>query len=111
MAALQITTTERDGATIATMTGSASMLEIDPLTRTFDRLAAARPKRLVIDMTRLDFMASLALGQIVAVNRSVKMHGGTVVLAGPNADITGVLDRCNIRALMPVVPTLDEALA
>jgi anti-anti-sigma factor len=111
MAALTITSTHVGDATVLSLVGSASMLEVDRLSRETDRCAAGRPKKLIVDMTRLDFLASLAIGQIVAMTKSVKMHGGTVVLAGPNGDVAEVLRRCNLSAIVPVVSSVEAALA
>lgn len=108
---LQVITSQRDGATIAALVGSASMFEVDAMSRVLDRIAAGHPKKLVLDFSKLEFMASLALGQIVALNRSVKMHGGSLAIAGASEEILGVLSRSNMQALMPIVATVDEALA
>ncbi len=111
MAALVVSTQQTDDATIVELQGSASMTEVDSFSRQTDRLAAARPKRLVLDLSRLDFLASLAIGQLVALNKSVRMHGGTMALAAPKPDVRAVIDRCNLRAVLPVFDTLEEALA
>ncbi len=111
MAALTITTQQHGDATIVELRGSASMVEVDAFARQTDRLAAGRPKLLVLDLTRLEFLASLAIGQIVAMHKSVLLHGGRVTLAAPNPQVLGVLERCNLRAVMPICATLDEALA
>jgi anti-sigma B factor antagonist len=107
---LAMSTQQLDEATIVELRGSASMGEIDAFTRQTDRLAAARPRLLVLDLTRLDFLASLAIGQIVALSKSIKLHGGKVVLAGPNPEVLKVLDRCNLRAVLPVFATVDQAI-
>ena len=111
MAGLTISTQQSADVTIVQLGGSASMGEIDAFSRQTDRLAAARPKRLVLDLSGLDFLASLAIGQLVALSKAVKLHGGKVSLAAPKPEVLAVLNRCNLSAILPVFTTLDEALA
>lgn len=111
MGALSMSTRQHGEATIIELDGAASMSEIDAFSRQTDRLAAARPKLLVLDFSRLTFLASLAIGQVVALSKSVKMHGGRVVIAAPTPDVLSVVQRCNLGAIVPVFATVEEALA
>src|SRR5438128_1567357 len=111
MRGLVISTTQTGDAMILTLVGSASMLQLDQLTRETDRCAAARPRRLILDVSQLEFLASLAIGQIVAMSKAVKLHGGTVVLAGANAEVSSVLRRCNIPAIIPMAASVEAALS
>jgi anti-anti-sigma factor len=110
MPGLSIRTSQAGEAMILALIGSATMLEVDQLTRETDRCAAARPKRLVVDLSQLDFLASLAIGQLLAMSKSVKLHGGTVVLAAAKPQIAAMLVRCNIASVIPMVASVDEAV-
>lgn len=98
-----------EGSTLLTLSGSADMAHDGELSRTINAVAAARPARLVIDLSALDFLASLAIGQIVSLVRAVHAHDGRAAIACANPLILGALTRSNLQRLLPVLPSMFEA--
>ena len=98
-----------DGVTVLRLSGSAGIAEEATMSRPLNGLAAARPQRLIVDLSGLDFIASLAIGQIVSVVRATTSHGGAAAIASPDANIRQALLRCGLDRLVPVCASLDEA--
>ena len=70
---------------------------------------AARRKPAVIDLTEVGFIASLGIGMLVALARSMRSHGvGLVVVARP--PVKTILETMNVGSLIPVVATREDAL-
>ena len=70
---------------------------------------AARRKPAIIDLTDVGFIASLGIGMLVAIAKSMRSRGlRVVVVAGP--PVGDVLRMTNIGSLIPVVATRDDAL-
>jgi anti-anti-sigma factor len=68
-----------------------------------------RRKPAVIDLTEVGFIASLGIGMLVAIARSMRSHGvGLVVVAEP--PVRSILDTMNVGSLIPVVATREDAL-
>jgi anti-sigma B factor antagonist len=69
----------------------------------------ARRKPAIIDLTEVSFIASLGIGMLVAIARSLRSHGvGVAVVAGPH--VRKILEMTNVGSLVPVVATREEAL-
>lgn len=96
---------------VVRLEGSASMHQVQVLEREMNRLAAGRPKLIILDLTRLEFIASLAMGQIVALNRTIKRFGGRVLIAGASDSVAKSFRHARLDTLMPMFATRDEAIA
>lgn len=69
----------------------------------------ARRRPAVIDLTEVGFIASLGIGMLVAIAKSMRLHGvGVAVVAGP--PVRTVLEMTNIAPIIPVVATREDAL-
>jgi anti-anti-sigma factor len=103
--------TPETGVMVIRLIGSAGLREVDAMAMRFNRLAAARPKVLVIDASQLTFVCSLAIGQIVMLRSGLKTHGGVIRLAGVRAAVADVLSKTRLDTLMSLYPTVDDAIA
>jgi len=111
-AGLRIETREEgEGVTVLRLLGRAGLTSVDALALACNRLAAARPKVLVIDAADLSFVCSLAIGQFVMLHRGIKSHGGVVRLAGVQPSVAEVLAKTRLDTLMPMFPSVDAAIA
>lgn len=101
---------QRDEAVVVKMAGDASVASIDELERQFMKLHALRPKTVVLDMSDLNFIASIGMGTIVSLQRAVTRNGGTVKLAGVNENILGALQRAGLDKVFEIHDSADAAL-
>lgn len=97
-------------ATIVRLKGSAALGAITELDAALNRIAADRPMLVVMDLSGVDFLASLAMGQFVALHKSLKYHGGRMVLAGPSGNVLDALHLARLGSLIPILPSVDAAL-
>lgn len=64
----------------------------------------------VIDISGVEFIASIGVRTLVSNAKASKSRGGKLALAGPNADVMKVLETTGVDTLVPVKATLDEAI-
>jgi anti-anti-sigma factor len=76
-------------------------------------LAAAAGSRgnIVVDMTGVDFIASIGIRQLVMAAKAVARGAGKLVLLGPTPMVAEVLVVSGLEKLLPIVQTEDEARA
>jgi len=110
MAILEVTVTDHESYVVLQIKGEARM-DLSALERQTLRLAARKPALLILDLSELDFMSSLAMGSLVALRRGITTHGGTVKIAGPKTFVLESLRHANLHTLFTIVPTMEEALA
>ena len=70
----------------------------------------ARRKPAIVDLSDVPFIASLGIGLLVRIARSLASHGVRMVAVAPNEPVRGVLQLMMLDDLLPVVATRDEAI-
>jgi len=70
----------------------------------------SRRKPAIIDLGDVGFIASLGIGMLVAIARSMRGHGAGLVVVAGSTPVRSVLEMANIGHLVPLAATRDEAL-
>ena len=65
----------------------------------------------IIDMSAVDFLASIGLATIVRSAKSAHLRQGALVLLSPQPNVARVLAASRIDQVIPVCYSLDEARA
>jgi anti-sigma B factor antagonist len=66
--------------------------------------------RMIIELSRLTFMDSTGIKQLVELSRTVNAAGGAIVLAAPHPNLARLFEIVNLGKLMPVVASLEVAI-
>ena len=67
--------------------------------------------KVIIDLEKVSFMASMGIRSIIMGAKTVKSKGGKMVLLKPNADVAKVLAETGTDSIVPIVQDLDAAIA
>jgi anti-sigma B factor antagonist len=65
----------------------------------------------VVDMSQVDFLASIGIRTLLVSAKTVKARGGHLVLFRPSELVAGVLEMAGINDIIPVFHELDAARA
>jgi anti-anti-sigma factor len=75
-----------------------------------EKLAAAPKKRVVVDVSRLKFLASLGIRALLKSAKAVEERGGRMVLVvGTNAQVVMSLEATGVSDLIPMFKSNGEA--
>ncbi len=74
----------------------------------FHAAATAEPN-VIVDLTAVDFLASMGIRMLVAASQEQEKLGGRLVLAGPDEMTMRILKTTGIDQLVPVHATSDDA--
>jgi anti-sigma B factor antagonist len=66
---------------------------------------------IVVDMSGVDFIASIGIRHLVMAAKKVARGAGMLVLLDPNPTVTEVLFTSGLQDLLPIVRSEDEARA
>lgn len=103
---------DHDGPTcVAFLKGSADLAHHEQFQKAMAEAEQHPSKFIVLDIRELTFLTSLAVGEILKLYKAKKKNGGNVMIAGANQYIDGVFKAARLNAVMPIVPTVDEAVA
>jgi anti-anti-sigma factor len=99
------------GIVIIKLEGDADTDQVEELDRELRLLAEANPapKRVVLDLTEVPFVASIAMGVMVRFHQSLTKSGGKVVLAGARPLVADSFRRANLERLFEFFNSADEA--
>jgi stage II sporulation protein AA (anti-sigma F factor antagonist) len=97
------------GVTKANLTGRLDIggsLELD---LAFSALVGAQ-RALIVDLSQVDFIASLGLRMLIVGARTVQRKGGRMVLLRPPIAVEAVLISSGTDNVVPILRNLDEAI-
>lgn len=108
---LAITLEVLENAVVMRLVGDADMHSIGPLEREVNRLAASRPKLVIIDATEVAFFSSLALSEFVSLHSSLKTHGSRIAMVGVKGAAFDAVKRSKLDSIIKLHPSVEAAVA
>lgn len=85
--------------------------EIEQLESVVNGLVGQGQKKVVFDLTTLDYVDSAGIGTFVSCLTSIRKSGGDLRIAGVNARIQRLFKMTGVDHLMSLYPTVSEAAA
>jgi anti-sigma B factor antagonist len=91
--------------------GGEAVVELEPLVSGLQSVAQSHPQRVVLDLSGLSFMSSLAMGVVLAFRRNVLAQGGSLKVAAVQKMVLDSFKRARLDKVFELTETLDGALA
>ena len=67
--------------------------------------------RVIVDLSRVEFLASIGIRMLTLHAKSVVGRGGRMVLLNPSPEISDVLEITGVSAIIPIYDGLESAQA
>ena len=100
-----------DDFTQIALSGRLDAMGVDHVGVRFQGMTAARGKHTIIDMSGVEFIASLGLSMLLSAARTLHKRGARAVIVNPQPLVMKVLETAHMPAIIPVVSTVSEAEA
>jgi anti-sigma B factor antagonist len=71
----------------------------------------ANKRAVIVDMSAVNFLASMGIRTLLMVAKAVSGRGGKLVLFNPTNNVAKVLETAGVASLIPVFSSWDEARA
>lgn len=102
---------ERKGSVlIVSISGRVEMLNSPGLKETIDRLIDRGERRILFDLSPLEYISSSGLGVLLHAAKALQTRNGRVVLCSLKAHIREVFKICGFDNVFPIFETRDQAL-
>lgn len=98
------------GARRVALTGTMDIEGTQSIELQLNAHTASQKALIALDLSGVDFMASIGIGVIVQCHRAVRRRGGNLVILGPRPVVALVLTKTQIDRVVPTVTSLQEAL-
>ena len=109
---MQLEATQRtDGITQVALIGRLDVTGLHEVDIKFHGATAARPQPAIVDLTGLEYIASLGMGMLISCAQSLRRKGHPMVLVGANGDVDTALRRAGIDQAIPMAADIDQALS
>lgn len=108
---LSVECVESERGLVVKVCGEADLPGSARLERELLRVMAHQAGVVVIDLTGLTFISSLAMGCLVAFHRGVAIKGGQVRFSGLKDPVEVAFQRAQLDRIFILRGTVDEALA
>jgi anti-sigma B factor antagonist len=99
------------GQAVVAVAGDVDMHTEGRLRDELTRLSESSGPRLVLDFSGVEFMASAGVAVLLEISAQLDASGGSLTLARVHPMVARVLSLTAADQLVPVLPTVDEALA
>ena len=110
--ALAVHRSDVDGVRLFEVFGELDLATAPRLCALLDAARAERVRRVVIDLTGVDFCDSTGLRALMGASTELRHAGGRLALAVlPNGGVARLFDISGIRESLPTHDTQEEALA
>jgi anti-anti-sigma factor len=100
-----------DTLTHVALSGRLDAVGVQQVGIRFQGLTASRGKPTIIDLTHVDFIASLGLGMLLTCARSLHGRGARTVIVNPQPLVKKALETAHMDSVIPVVHSVQEAEA
>lgn len=100
-----------DELTHVVLVGRLDAVGVDEVGLRFQGLTVERGKHTIIDMSGVEFIASLGLGMLLSAARSLHSRGARTVIVNPRPFVLKVIETAHMPSVIPVVSTVAEAEA
>lgn len=97
------------GVTKVNLRGRLDASGVQTISTTFDRVARTQGQ-LIVDLSRVSFIASTGLRTLISAARVVASRDGRMVFLGPEASVEAVLITSGTDAVVPIFQDLGEAI-
>lgn len=109
---MRLATEELEGNILrVSLAGRMDISGIDAIGVPFAALAATDNRRVIVDLSGVDFLASIGIRAILQNARAHRMRGGAMVLLAPRPLIEEVLQAAGVSNVVPIAPDLESARA
>ena len=107
---MKLTSTDLpDGVRKIDLSGRLDLEGADAIDLKLTVLVSSRRTFAVVDLTAVDFLASIGIATLVRNAKAVRLREGNMVLLNPQPNVAKVLASTRIDQMIPVCYSLDEA--
>ena len=98
------------GGCLLRMTGQADVAAVPDIERAFLQITTARPGLVVLDLSQLNFISSLGIGDLLNLRKALARHGGSVRCAAPQPMVAEAFRRVRLYDVLDIHDTLESVL-
>jgi anti-sigma B factor antagonist len=109
---MRLETEELEGGILkVSLSGRMDIMGVEEIAVPFAAFAATDNRRIIVDLSGVDFISSIGVRAILQNARAHRMRGGALVLLAPQPLVEEVLRSAGVTNVVPIAPDLPAAQA
>ena len=100
---------ETNGIRLIKLNGRLDIIGTGAIETKFTGYCAGDNVRVIVDLSDVDFLASIGIRMLMLTAKSLANRGGKMVLLKPIPDVRGVLEITGIPAIIPIYDSFESA--
>ncbi len=100
-----------NGIRLIKLKGKLDILGTGEIETKFTGHCAGEKVRVVVDISNVDFLASIGIRLLMLTAKSVASRGGRMILLNPIPEVQSVLEMTSIPAIIPIYSSMESAEA
>jgi anti-sigma B factor antagonist len=107
---MQLQVNELDnGISLIKLTGKLDIIGVGEIETKFTGYCAGNNVRAIVDLSGVDFLASIGIRLLIINAKSIASRQGKMVILNPAAEVRNVLEITGIPAIIPIYSHLESA--
>jgi anti-sigma B factor antagonist len=102
---------ELGDATLVVLSGRLNTAGVSAIETRFTAAVVPKARPTVVDLSEVDFMASLGIRLLLSTARALGSKGAKLTLFGASPQLVEVIEMTSLQEIIPLSDTQDEALA
>lgn len=98
------------GVVVVTPSGEIAYNEAPVFRATLKRVSDQRPRRLVVDLSRVDYMNTPGVATLVEALQNAKKHKTRLILVGLSEKVAAVFDIARLTRVFEIMPDRETGL-
>ena len=98
-----------NGISLIKLTGKLDIIGVGKIETKFAGYCAGDNVRIIVDMSEVDFLASIGIRLLVTNAKSLASRKGKMVILNPTAEVQKVLEITGIPSIIPIYTHLESA--
>lgn len=100
-----------NGITLLELQGRMDIMGVNEIETKFAAYCSGENVRVIVDMSGVDYLASIGIRLLITNAKSLKSRNGKMVILNPVPDVLSVLEITDIPAIIPVYSNRESAEA
>lgn len=111
MFSAELSARDLGGHAVVALHGQLGLTEAPGVASRMIATVAACGPSIIVDLADLEYTCASGLGVLARVSKWIRACGGDVSLAGPQPQVSRLLDVTGLIDVFPVYPSVDDAAA
>jgi len=107
---MELNSGQFDGVKVVSIEGSVDAMTAGQVQGYFDDLLEKGERRIILDLSKVDFMSSAGLRVIMTVSKNLRQEGGELRLAAAQPSVEKMLKISGFTTILKSFSSLDAAL-